>query len=105
MQSQQPNFEYCIDIAESHPASNGHFVGNPLIPGVVILEYVRVALSQLDDSLEMKRLSRVKFTTPLIPGDQLRVQLTPRSSDAFRFVCLNSGNSSIASGEFSTTRK
>ncbi|MFZ5602163.1 MAG: hypothetical protein ACOY7J_06895 [Pseudomonadota bacterium] len=105
MQSPQPDFEYCIDISESHPASNGHFVGHPLIPGVVILEYVRVALAQLDASLEMKRLSRVKFTTPLKPGDQLRVRLTPRSSAAYRFVCLDSGCNSIASGEFSAERK
>jgi 3-hydroxyacyl-[acyl-carrier-protein] dehydratase len=104
MQSPLRDFEFRADIADPHPATNGHFAGNPLIPGVVILEYVRVALTQLDADLVLQRFNRVKFTSPLKPGNQLIVRLSSKDSRLFRFSCVDAGQSNIASGEFSAQR-
>lgn len=101
MPSLPPDFTSTFVIQDSHPATEGHFVGNPLVPGVVILDYVRQALAQMDESLVMQRFSRVKFTRPLTPGNNLAVRISARDAGSYRFACTDAANSSIASGEFS----
>ena len=102
MQLSAREFEFRVDISDPHPATDGHFAGNPLIPGVVILEYVRIALTQLDADLALQRFNRVKFTSPLKPGNQLIVRLSSKDSRLFRFTCVDASDNPIASGDFST---
>lgn len=101
MNSPLREFEIRVDIEDQHPATNGHFVGNPLVPGVVILEHVCIALTQLDADLTVQRFNRVKFTSPLKPGNQLIVRLSAKSGSLYRFACFDAHQSNIASGELS----
>ena len=63
----------CIDPA--HPALPGHFPGQPLVPGVILLEQVALALR----AWRQQRLGRVleaKFIAPLLPAQTAHVCLT-----------------------------
>jgi beta-hydroxyacyl-ACP dehydratase FabZ len=66
----------------------GHFPGNPIMPGVLILEamaQVGGILARLSVSDGMSRehegpiyfisIDKVKFRKPVVPGDQLRLEL------------------------------
>ena len=67
------------------PFFQGHFPGRPIFPGVLILE----ALAQLGGILAIRSspgkappvvyltgIDKAKFRKPIIPGDQLRLQVT-----------------------------
>jgi len=94
-------------IAPNHPATNGHFEGNPIIPGSVIFEYVRLALKHMDRQLTLTRINKAKFTHTLKPGEELAVTITRGATSAlgpanqsFLFQCTDSKMNAIASGEF-----
>lgn len=57
----------CIDA--DHPALPGHFPGQPIVPGVVLLDHVIRALTQRDGR-SFVRIQAVKFLAPLLPGEQ-----------------------------------
>jgi 3-hydroxymyristoyl/3-hydroxydecanoyl-(acyl carrier protein) dehydratase len=56
-----------VRIASSHPALPGHFPGNPIVPGVVLLDRVAAALERTGTRLV--RIGVVKFLAPLRPGE------------------------------------
>jgi 3-hydroxymyristoyl/3-hydroxydecanoyl-(acyl carrier protein) dehydratase len=69
-------FEHPLCINATHPALPGHFPGQPLVPGVVLLEQVALALR----AWRGQRLARVveaKFLAPLLPDETAVVRLTP----------------------------
>jgi 3-hydroxyacyl-[acyl-carrier-protein] dehydratase len=79
---------------------NGHFPGNPIMPGVLIVE----ALAQLAGILAFKSgaegnavyfmsIERAKFRKPVVPGDQLRLEVTKiqERGNVWRF----SGNATV----------
>jgi 3-hydroxymyristoyl/3-hydroxydecanoyl-(acyl carrier protein) dehydratase len=72
-------FEQPLRIDAAHSALPGHFPGQPLVPGVVLLEQVALALR----AWRGQRLARVveaKFLAPLLPDETAVVRLT--SADA-----------------------
>ena len=73
------------NISINEPFFQGHFPGRPIFPGVLILE----ALAQLGGILAIRSspgkappvvyltgIDKAKFRKPIIPGDQLRLQVT-----------------------------
>jgi 3-hydroxymyristoyl/3-hydroxydecanoyl-(acyl carrier protein) dehydratase len=62
--------ELAQTLAADHPAAQGHFPGNPIIPGAVLLsETVRAIEARLGRTLEPYRVRRAKFPHPARPGD------------------------------------
>jgi 3-hydroxymyristoyl/3-hydroxydecanoyl-(acyl carrier protein) dehydratase len=61
-------------LAVDHPAFAGHFPGNPLLPGVVLLD---AALHELGCALQLDlrgcRVTAAKFLAPVRPGDALHL--------------------------------
>lgn len=63
-------------IPPDHPSLPGHFPGNPVVPGVVILDRVLDALeAECGVQLGALRLPQVKFMQPLLPGQTASVSL------------------------------
>jgi beta-hydroxyacyl-ACP dehydratase FabZ len=73
------------NISVNEPFFQGHFPGRPIFPGVLILE----ALAQLGAILAIRSIQgntrpliyltgidKTKFRKPVVPGDQLRLQVT-----------------------------
>jgi 3-hydroxymyristoyl/3-hydroxydecanoyl-(acyl carrier protein) dehydratase len=56
-----------VRIASSHPALPGHFPGNPIVPGVVLLDRIAAALERRGTRLA--RIGVVKFLAPLRPDE------------------------------------
>jgi len=76
----------------------GHFPGNPLVPGVVVLQYVveeierRVGTGQVPH-----QIPAVKFLAPLRPGDRMTIELEFTGAASVRFTC-RAGDRPIAAG-------
>lgn len=78
----------------------GHFPGNPIMPGVLIVE----ALAQTAGILAFKSgtegntvyfmsIEKAKFRKPVVPGDQLRLEVTKLQERGN--VCRFSGNATV----------
>ena len=72
------------NVTINEPFFQGHFPGHPIMPGVLIVE----ALAQTGGILALKAMGggrriayftgidNVKFRRPVVPGDQLRLEIT-----------------------------
>ncbi|MGA0587783.1 hydroxymyristoyl-ACP dehydratase [Dyella sp. KRB-257] len=66
-------------VALTHPALPGHFPGQPLVPGVVMLEQVAMALRAWRDE-RMAGVAEAKFVAPLLPGETADLTLSEAGS-------------------------
>jgi 3-hydroxyacyl-[acyl-carrier-protein] dehydratase len=75
------------NVTMNEPYFSGHFPGNPVMPGVLIIESIAQAagmLANLDASLHGKtgelyylvKIDKAKFTKTVVPGDQLVLEVT-----------------------------
>lgn len=88
-----------FSISPDHPALPGHFPGNPVVPGVVMLDVVRRAAEpSFGPGLRITRLPQVKFVRPLLPGQEAAVDLELRDT-LLQFV-VSRGDEIIARGAF-----
>ncbi|WP_018936817.1 hypothetical protein [Thioalkalivibrio sp. ALJ24] len=80
-------------IPADHPALPGHFPGHPVVPGVVILEQVAQAATEL--GLEAPgRFPQVKFIAPLPPEVPFRIEIDdPGRRGGHAFRCLRDDGS------------
>jgi len=86
-----------LRVPAQHPALAGHFPGNPVVPGVMVLDaVVSAAQAWLGPEFRADRLSHAKFLAPLKPDDTARIELLFRSPRMEFSVC--SGSTTIASG-------
>ena len=75
------------NVTSNEPYFQGHFPGNPVMPGVMIVESLAQAAGILS-FLTIKRdpnrnllyylvgVDRARFKKPVVPGDQLRLDVT-----------------------------
>lgn len=86
-------------IPADHPSIPGHFPGDPVVPGVVVLDSVRLAAEQrVASGLVITGLPQVKFVSPLRPGHEAVVDLEFRDT-LLQFVVSSDGQV-IAKGAF-----
>ena len=86
-----------FSIPADHPSLPGHFPGQPIVPGVVVLERVLEAIELTQGPLGPLRLPQVKFVQPLLPGDVADIVLDGESP-RWRFRVLRA-QALIASGD------
>lgn len=87
-----------VSIPADHPSLAGHFPGQPVVPGVVVLDRVLAAIEAAHGPLGDLRLPQVKFMRPLLPEQAATIALEgerPR----WRFKVLHADGALIASGE------
>jgi 3-hydroxyacyl-[acyl-carrier-protein] dehydratase len=69
-----------------HPATRGHFPGNPIIPGVVLLSAALQAIEAATTMpLSLCRIKSVKFFRPMRPGDTIALEYSQTEADEIRF--------------------
>ena len=72
-----------------HPAAEGHFPGNPIIPGAVLLsEILRAMQNELGLSLSSVQIKSAKFFYPVRPGDRVRIECLRSPSGDIKFNCV-----------------
>jgi 3-hydroxymyristoyl/3-hydroxydecanoyl-(acyl carrier protein) dehydratase len=86
-----------FSIPADHPSLPGHFPGQPIVPGVVVLERVLEAIEATHGPLGPLRLPQVKFAQPLLPGDVADIVLDG-DAPRWRFRVLRA-QALIASGD------
>jgi 3-hydroxymyristoyl/3-hydroxydecanoyl-(acyl carrier protein) dehydratase len=63
-----------MSVPPDHPEFPGHFPGNPLVPGVMLLEWVMHEVAQvLGRAPSALRVREAKFFTPLAPQQRARL--------------------------------
>jgi hypothetical protein len=89
-------------FASGHPAAEGHFPGNPIIPGAVLLREIVAAISGLSQSSDVphsdvrhsdvrREIVWAKFHRPIRPGDSVEIRWET-VGDGVRFTCSVSGS-------------
>lgn len=72
------NFVVTININENHDVFKGHFPGNPVMPGVCMMQIIKELTEQITKStLLLKTLTNVKFMALINPfvTPELRLEL------------------------------
>jgi beta-hydroxyacyl-ACP dehydratase FabZ len=75
------------NVSANEPYFAGHFPGHPIMPGVLQVEAMAqagavLALNQMAEPGQsplvfFMGIDKVKFRRPVVPGDQLRLEVTP----------------------------
>lgn len=91
-------------VAVDHPAFAGHFPGNPIVPGVVLLDRaILCAEASAGTPGTRWQIGNAKFLSPVGPGETLDFVLTPRTGGGYTFVVRSAGPEvrDVASGSLS----
>ncbi len=74
-----------LPVAADHPAFAGHFPGQPILPGVVLLDAALHALAAQQGMPGPLQLKSVKFLSPVQPGETLALHSAASPAGGFRF--------------------
>jgi len=86
-------------IPLDHPAAQGHFPGNPIIPAAVLLSEVIDAIeSALGPARSPLRVKSVKFPAPARPGSRVVIDYQRSEAGSIRLVC-RVGAATVLTGE------
>ncbi len=91
--------QFVFSVSRQHPSLAGHFPGNPVVPGVVLLEKLLAGAKINDPEQYFQGFKQVKFLKPVLPGEQIQVQIKPtRTGMNFQ---AHRGEDLVFSGELS----
>lgn len=75
---QDQQVERLLVVPASGPFLDGHFPGQPILPGVMQLHWVMTHVQSLVPC-QLQRVVQLKFVSPIKPPCQLRLQLRLRA--------------------------
>lgn len=93
-----------VRFASDHPTAAGHFPGQPIIPGVLLLdEAIKLALAGGAEAAQAVIVRAAKFHAPVRPGDAVVIRWQAEPQSAIKFECrLVEGDILVASGTLET---
>lgn len=83
-----------IVFAADHPTAAGHFPGNPILPGALLLDTVVQAITSGTGAPHLT-IQSAKFLRPVRPGDRLHIAWESKGADT-RFSCTLAASGEIA---------
>ena len=88
-----------IRVPEDSPYFAGHFPGAPVLPAVAHFAFAAQLLGRmLGKTAVLARVSRVRFRSPVGPGDELDVRVVRASAgDSYRFTATR-GDALVSDG-------
>ncbi|HEY6241635.1 MAG TPA: hypothetical protein VIW78_12475 [Burkholderiales bacterium] len=86
-----------MSFPADHPAAMGHFPGNPIIPGALLLsEALRAIEADLRRSLHPLEIKSAKFAHPVRPGECILVEFSGHRENRMKFRCTVAGTAVLA---------
>ncbi len=77
-----------LHIPSDHPCGAGHFPGNPIIPGALLLaETLRAICGAANLRFEACSVKSAKFFHAVRPGDTVHIEFSIAPSQEVRFQC------------------
>lgn len=77
-----------IQFDANHPTGAGHFPGNPIIPGALLLADVLKLISNAANiRLTACHVQSAKFQHPVRPGDLLDIEYDCSANNVISFKC------------------
>lgn len=74
-------------VPAKHPSLDGHFPGNPVVPGVILLEEILTVLKEWMPGSRIYGFQTVKFLHPVKPDSNFTIELEQTSPGLIRFKC------------------
>jgi 3-hydroxyacyl-[acyl-carrier-protein] dehydratase len=72
----ESDIDAIISLNKNHEVYDGHFPGQPVVPGVIQLQFVKEILEKcLKLKLLMNFVSQVKYLVPIIPENNARLSI------------------------------
>lgn len=82
-----------LQFPANHPCGAGHFPGNAIIPGALLLDEVLACISAcLNAGDTAWRVKSAKFPGMVRPGDKVRINFTRSDNGDVCFECTVSDN-------------
>jgi len=75
-----------MQFSREHPTAAGHFPGNPIIPGAVLLDEILSAI--FAGAAGPCTIRSAKFLQPVRPGDRVLIRWRTQPSGQAAFECL-----------------
>ncbi len=92
-------------IPANHPSLAGHFPGNPIVPGVVLLAEVIEALNAWRPDVQAVGLPVVKFLAALRPEQSFSIHFVAAGVDRARFECVREDGQLLVQGQLALRPK
>lgn len=90
-------------FAADHPTGTGHFPGNPIIPGALLLAGVLRCIEQAQELRFVScNVKSAKFQHPARPGDCVEIDYAYSAQGVIDFQCMVTGTR-VLSGVISAT--
>lgn len=87
-----------LRVDADHPALPGHFPGQPVVPGVVILDRVLMEIRRLLPQVSVIGVRRMKFLRRLDPDSSFELECGPVRAGVLPFKCSCDGEA-LAEGK------
>lgn len=76
-----------MSVEPTHPSLPGHFPGNPVVPGVVVLSHILGGVKNNYPALRVTGIRKLKFLQMLLPDQSFSVEFSAPDANSLRFKC------------------
>jgi 3-hydroxymyristoyl/3-hydroxydecanoyl-(acyl carrier protein) dehydratase len=88
-----------LSLAANHPTAAGHFPGNPIIPGALLLAEVLRCIEQAEGARFVScNVKAAKFLAPARPGDTVEIEYARSALGTLEFQCAVGGAKVLSGG-------
>jgi len=85
---------FSFKVLDTHPSLSGHFEGNPIVPGAVIIDQIISGVLAKDSNIIVKSITHIKFLMPVTPNAEVIVNI----DNKYKFECLTNSDK-VANGQ------